>query len=290
MKKLATAIATIALIGTPAFAADMAVKAPPPAPAPVSTWTGFYLGPNAGYGWGSTSGDIVSSDPLTALVLSFGFAPPYASSFHQSGGIVGGQVGYNWQLSQTWVAGFEADIQYAHIEGSSFHTVFDNPANFGTNFPLGVRTERKLDWFGTVRGRLGFLATPSLLIYGTGGLAYGNTRASGSVTLRAPPGGGENIFIHSTGCIAESPAGAFPAANTCYAGSDSRTTVGWTAGAGIEYRLFTNLTAKLEYLHLDLGNQTVTLASTTTPGVFMGYGFNHEQVDIIRAGLNYQFH
>jgi outer membrane immunogenic protein len=106
MKKLATAIATIALIGTPAFAADMAVKAPPPAPAPVSTWTGFYLGPNAGYGWGSTSGDIVSSDPLTALVLSFGFAPPYASSFHQSGGIVGGQVGYNWQLSQTWVAGF----------------------------------------------------------------------------------------------------------------------------------------------------------------------------------------
>jgi outer membrane immunogenic protein len=294
MKKLAIAIAAIALIGTPAFAADMAVKmpvkAPPPPPAPVYSWTGFYVGANGGYGWGSTSGDLVSTDPLTALPLSFGFAPSYASSFHQSGGIVGGQVGYNSQLSQIWVAGVEADIQYAHIAGSSFHTVFQSPAQFGNNFPLDVSTERKLDWFGTIRGRLGVLASPSLLIYGTGGFAYGNTKASGSVTLRGPPGGGENFFLSSTGCIAEIPASTFPASNTCYAGSDSRTTIGWAAGAGIEYHLFNNLTAKLEYLHLDLGNQTVTLASTTTPGVFMGYGFNHEQVNMIRAGLNYQFH
>jgi outer membrane immunogenic protein len=65
VKRLATAIAAIALIGTPAFAADMAVKAPPPPPAPVFSWTGWYVGGNVGYSWGSASNDFAFSQTVT---------------------------------------------------------------------------------------------------------------------------------------------------------------------------------------------------------------------------------
>ena len=286
---LFAALASVATIGITlvASAADMPTKAPmytkAPPPAPAHGWTGFYGGLNGGYGWGSASGDIVSSDPVTSFGLAgaLSFTPPFASSFRQSGGIVGAQAGYNWQLSGNTIAGLETDIQYAHVSGSESHVTYDDASIFGTSFPLIVNARRTLDWFGTIRGRLGFLATPNWLIYGTGGLAYGGTTASGSITLAPPSGVGDilNANCQATG----------PAAVTCYAGSNSRTSVGWTAGAGFEYVIFGNVTAKIEYLHIDLGGQVATLASPTVPGVFIGYGYNHEKVDVLRAGLNYRF-
>jgi outer membrane immunogenic protein len=102
MKKLATAIAAIALIGTPAFAADMAVKAPPPAPAPVYSWTGWYVGGNVGYSWGRANSDLAGSGNLSTFIqtpatTSFAFAD--SNTTHLDGVIGGGQIGYNYQFS-----------------------------------------------------------------------------------------------------------------------------------------------------------------------------------------------
>lgn len=118
MKKLATyLIAAVGLIGTPTFAADMAVKAPPPPPAPVYSWTGFYVGLNAGYGWGEPSynfdGDNGAGREWLFLLNST------SGSFDTSGFVGGGQIGYNWQINQTWVAGLETDINYADVHGSN---------------------------------------------------------------------------------------------------------------------------------------------------------------------------
>jgi outer membrane immunogenic protein len=91
MKRLATAIATIALVGTSAFAADMAVKAPPPAPAPVYSWTGWYGGGNVGYGWGQNQSVDFSDVPGPLVSASVGI--PAAVSFNASGALGGFQLG-----------------------------------------------------------------------------------------------------------------------------------------------------------------------------------------------------
>src|SRR5262245_12833243 len=109
--KLSSAIAAIALIGTPAFAADMAFKAP--SPAPVYNWTGWYVGGNAGASFGNVKTDF--NAPLSATFAVFSLTSNIAGSNreHPSGFIGGGQIGYNWQLSPLWVVGLEADFQGA---------------------------------------------------------------------------------------------------------------------------------------------------------------------------------
>ena len=268
----------------------MPVKAPAPVAAPVYNWGGFYIGINGGYGWGDTSPSIAALDPDSATFLS---GPPtwfspgqFASSFNERGGSVGGQAGYNWQFSRNWVGGLETDIQYAHVQSDSSNVLFLNPSLFGTNFPFTVNNERTLEWFGTVRGRLGYLVTPDLLIYGTGGLAYGKTTASASILNSPAPGGSNSVNLGSFSCAATGPGAA-----ACYAGSGSRTSVGWAAGAGVEAHLIGNFTAKLEYLYVDLGGQTITLISPppSAPGVATTYSFGREAINIVRFGLNYKF-
>ena len=115
MKKLATAIAAIALIGTPAFAADMAVKAPPAAPAPVPTWTGFYGGIQFGGAWSDEAVNYSPNDPAAAAVLSGNAvspSQPAANGYRipQSGPVDGFEAGYNWQAGSNWLVGVEADL------------------------------------------------------------------------------------------------------------------------------------------------------------------------------------
>jgi outer membrane immunogenic protein len=201
MKKLATAITAIALSGTPAFAADMAVKAPrplPPPPAPVYSWTGWYVGGNVGYSWGDARTDIAGtgttiSNPqfLGGLPESFAFAGSNTTALQ--GVIGGGQIGYNYQFSPQWVLGFETDIQASGERGSSTSVdSFSGPLCFAPSPPLPLtcpsfetRTlngtaatayEAKIEWFGTVRGRLGYLVNDQVLLYATGGLAYGQVK------------------------------------------------------------------------------------------------------------------
>jgi outer membrane immunogenic protein len=253
MKRLLGSAALAMMLAAPAMAADMAVKAPlykAPPPPPVLSWTGFYLGANAGYGWGRTSNTADPGDPATAFFLGGGVFTPeqFATSVRQSGVIAGAQAGYNWQLSPNWVGGIEADLQYAHVKGSPVTTLLLAPG-----FPWTNEVERSLQWFGTVRGRLGFLATPNLLLYGTAGLAYGETKASGTIS-NVSAGGILVIAVPPAAFVCIGPA-------ACYAGSSTRTSVGWTAGVGGEYKITGNWSAKLEYLHVELPGQTVTLAS-----------------------------
>jgi outer membrane immunogenic protein len=140
MKKLATAITAIALIGTPAFAADMAVKAPPPpAAAPVPTWTGFYVGGNIGASFGNVKADFgtaatVFDTPANFPTASFPTSFAGRDEVYPGGFIGGGQIGFNWQFSSLWVVGLEADFQGAdEKEHSTLTSNFSGPL-FGNGF------------------------------------------------------------------------------------------------------------------------------------------------------------
>jgi len=256
----------------PAFAADLspAYKAMPmKAVAPVATWTGLYIGGNVGYGWDSGSTGISGSttNPALAPGLAAIFAAgsyPAALSTSAKGVIGGGQIGYNWQMPSQWLIGLEADLQGSGITGSASQTL--TPALLPST-STGVT--KSIDWFGTVRGRVGFLATPEVLLYGTGGLAYGQTKSSFNTTDL------------TNGCVAN--------ATLCANGSSSSVRAGWTAGAGAEAMLGSNWSAKLEYLYVDLGRYSPSFSSSTFPSVVF---FNtsaqfHEQT--VRVGLNYHF-
>jgi outer membrane immunogenic protein len=273
VKKLAlagTGWIAAATLGS-ALAADLtpapAYKAPVTAVAPVATWNGFYIGGNVGYGWdsGNTGLSAVSTDPVLAPALAAILAAgsyPAALSTSAKGVIGGGQAGYNWQISQ-WLFGLEADIQASGIKGSASQTL--SPAFFDMT-STGV--SKSIDWFGTVRGRIGLLPTQQLLLYVTGGLAYGQTKASFNTT--------------------DVPFGCIPNATICANGASSSVRAGWTVGAGAEAMLAPNWSVKAEYLYIDLGNRSLNVPASTVPAiVFTTSTSFHEQ--IARVGLNYHF-
>jgi len=159
---------------------EMPAKAPPYI-APIYNWTGFYLGINGGGGFGGGTG--------------FGA--------NASGGMVGGTLGYNWQAGQG-VFGLETDLDWTNIKGT------------GISGLTGLPVETKNDYLGTVRGRIGY-AWDRVLLYATGGLAYG------SIKTTAP------------------------------FGSASETKAGYTVSGGLEFAVAGPWTAKVEYLYVDLG-------------------------------------
>jgi len=183
--KIVLATSAAVLFSGAAMAADAIVYNEPAPVVSVSgfSWEGAYAGVNAGYGFGKVKGDDFSAKPR-------GFA----------GGV---QAGYNWQFDQI-VAGIEADFQGSTLK-----------KNFTTD--LDVDGKAKVDWFGTVRGRVGADVVERTLAYGTAGLAYGRTKAE--------------------------------VANV----SESKTRAGWVAGAGVEHAFADNVTLKTEYLYTDLG-------------------------------------
>jgi outer membrane immunogenic protein len=282
MKKLLLGATLLALGVAPALAADMPEKARP-APAAVASaynWTGFYAGLNAGYGWGDASSTNAPVDPGSQSFFGFFPSTDFDTSFRQSGAIAGGQIGYNWQFSDRVVAGIETDLQWSDLRGSQLRV--SNVAGLGAS-SFNAVAERRLEWFGTFRGRLGFLATPNLLLYGTGGLAYGEARSSGNIVLAS--GGGFTITTSGP------TFSCFTLAPNCYAGNDRQTSIGWSAGAGGELRLGNNWSVKLEYLHIDLPSTSVRFISPppSDPGVSTIYRFNHQAYDFVRAGFNYAF-
>ncbi len=226
----------------PAFAADMPLKAVKAPVAPAYDWTGIYGGVNIGYG--------VGHDPA---YLSEGIFVASEAVGIQPAGVVGGfQAGYNWQFAPHWVTGIEADIQATGQKS--------NDCLMRCVLGLGETFEQKLPWFGTVRGRLGWASGP-LLIYGTGGLAYGREQTKATVIDGA------------VGVI----------------DSVSQTRTGWAAGFGVEAALGPalggNWTVKAEYLHIDLGSRTDSF--NLTPFI----GFTNTQYfrdDVFRIGLNYR--
>src|ERR1700733_7426905 len=281
--------AALALIsGSAAFAADL----PPPAPvypapvykAPLAAraynWTGFYVGANAGYGWGRADNDIdyasgtafpgvAGADPFPAFA--------HSDSLKLNGPNGGGQLGYNWQFAPTWVAGIEADFQANRGRNSNqFSDSFtlsdhsDNPTILSGS--TVTNHDANISWFGTVRGRLGYTWN-NVMLYGTGGLAYGKVgvSATSASTINGVTLGVANSAF--TGSAATSFAA-------------SSTNVGWTAGAGIEGAIAGNWTWKAEYLHLDLGSVSLTGKAPTGVAFTTRSSFTDE---IVRVGINYRF-
>jgi outer membrane immunogenic protein len=209
-----------ALTGT-AAAADLPPRMAPapyykaPAEVQVYNWTGFYIGINGGGGFGRSQWDSTGS-------------------FNTSGGLVGGTVGYNYQIGQA-VIGVEGDIDWADINGTT-----------NTACPFGCKTTD--NWLSTVRGRLGY-AADRFMPFITGGAAFGDIRAS-------TPG---------------------------FAGA-SNTEAGWTVGAGLEFAIAGNWTAKAEYLYVNLGkfNCGISCGALATDNVSF-------TTNIVRAGVNYRF-
>jgi outer membrane immunogenic protein len=247
-----TALAATALVTTlfgAANAADLGpliTKAPPPLPV-YYNWTGFYLGANLGGSWGRQSEEVfVDGLPIAAV------------SEHPNGLIGGGQIGYNWQFYNSglwgngWVVGIEADIQ-----GSGQRATDDFA--FPVSSVSGEFTD-KLDWFGTVRGRVG-VAFDRVLPYVTAGWAYGDRKLNGTVT---------------------DPAG------TASFSTSSTLTDGWTVGGGVEWAFWDHWTAKFEYLYMDLGNNNNNnnFGLLRTP---VSITTSHFTDNIARVGLNYKF-
>src|SRR5262249_26536258 len=151
-------VAFATLIATPVLAADMAAKAPPPAPAPSYNWTGFYVGFHAGYAWDSVAHAFTGGGGLGATCV-----PP--ATFGINGGLIGIRAGYNWQPDRHWLAGVESDFNWTAMGGTGASNFF-----IGGKPPAAstFQANENIDWFGTVRGRLGWLATDNFLLYGTG--------------------------------------------------------------------------------------------------------------------------
>jgi outer membrane immunogenic protein len=284
-----------------AFAADIAVKAPLPAPVPVYNWTGWYVGVNAGASFGRAKTDFNVDSFTAAGTVSHVNLPGFAGSDteHPSGFMGGGQIGYNWQYSPLIVVGLEADFQGALERDTNnlsnpFSGTFPLISNT-TGLPVGSVTgtgtvvtnySTQIDWFGTVRGRIGYVwgTNGDVLTYVTGGLAYGEVKINGTNI--------SSVSLNGT-----------PATSITQVIGHSQVNTGWVVGYGTEGRIdfwgSRNWTWKIEGLYMDLG----TLDATgVTSGVSIG-GFGvttatggqvnaHSRFTdgILRAGLNYQFH
>jgi len=244
--------------------ADMPMKAAP-IPVPYYSWTGFYLGGNIGYGVGIDRTQSSNSFP-GAVNASAG-----DTVVTPAGAIGGVQLGYNWQGRSNGLVGFEADFQGSDQKATSCtHSCINVPGTGPGTGPNSLTVAHNLDYFGTLRGRVGFVDRGNLF-YVTGGGAYGHINQA--LDLRA------------------SGAGARFEAS----GSASENKFGWVVGAGIESSLGGNWTAKAEYLYMDLGSTTSTLtgvlpaavAQVTSPFAFTATSRLHD--NIVRAGVNYRF-
>jgi outer membrane immunogenic protein len=271
--------ASTALIATPAMAADLAVKAPLP-PAPVASWAGFYVGLNAGYVSTRNTVDTATTPmpdfPLGVVPgVTEGLAALAAGSISlgNRGSFIGGaQIGYNWQFGG-FLAGIETDIQ-GLAQSSTDLQVTTTAVVVGVPITSNQTANMRTRYLGTVRGRVGFLATPALLIYGTGGLAYGGVEGRFSLLQT-----GTNGFVGVGG------------------GNLSTAHAGWTGGAGLEWMFAPNATARFEYLHYDLGTPTFDGAATGMPkstffasAVYLTTSSSaHVSGDLVRLGVNYKF-
>ena len=256
-----------------AQAADLPTRKEAPAPVfvpPPFTWTGFYIGGNAGGVWGS-GGNASSTVYANGFPWLYNVWPGGGNNNNNSGFIGGGQAGYNWQ-SGAFVFGVETDFDGTSLSRSrSFiGPTFLNPIGLGNDF-LSANGKISLDWLGSTRARVGFVATPDnrLMFYGTGGVAYG--------------GGSAHLNVYD-------------AANGWYwsSNSGSQTRTGWTIGGGVEYAWTNNIILGAEYLYYDLGSKHLnTYPNVAASNWFGGYVYSSTKINldgsVIRARISYKF-
>jgi outer membrane immunogenic protein len=247
----------------------MPVKAPiVPAPliVPVS-WTGWYIGLNAG--WVGSNKDTITNTGTDTGAGGLGSALgvgliPTSVGLNEDGFIGGAQVGFNWQVNN-WVFGLEGDFDGTSAKADS--TV--GPITVGASAPVTTTYSRELTWLATVRGRVGFTATPSLLLFATGGLAVGEVKIG-------------NSFI----CPTCAPP-ASTQASTSNTSTDTK--AGWTVGGGIEWMFAPHWSLKAEYLYVDLGTHDSTITYTYGANTSTMTSSVKEQFSVARAGVNFHF-
>jgi outer membrane immunogenic protein len=296
VKRFLLAGFAFAALAAPAAAADMPVKALPPAP--IDIWTGGYVGANVGYSWGRdqidssgspgtctqagggcASGAADAVSPVMAQLLTF------QTNVSRNGVIYGGQAGHNWlvhNIAWTWdgVLGVEVDFQGI---SDSHNTTFASAAGI-PGFPANSISQsgsfsEKIDTFGTVRGRAGLLWGPNTLVYATAGLAFASVQATGSFNqfINGPVGGGTAPYFG--------------------AGQINTERFGPVVGGGIEWKWTANWSVKAEYLYADLGNVVVNTNALIAPQTATGLSFGtatalttvHLHENVARVGINYRF-
>lgn len=226
---------------------------------PVLSWTGFYVGAHAGVTYGGVTGPSRSYSGANAVVVQGpGFNAPAVQALSDSNGYQWGvQAGFNYQFLPSFVVGIEGDVSSANRSRDASKT------STGASF-WGHYTSEDMSFFGTVRGRVGYLLSPQLLIFATGGLAIAKVETLDNVGFEA--GGVTRTQARS---------------NSLKTGS--------VFGAGVEYAINKNWSVKGEYLSYNLGSST-----TSNPGFGPGFPvsyvtrFKHTG-QIARAGLNYKF-
>ena len=289
---LASSAAALAI--SSASAADLPRRTMAPAPyvaaVPVFTWTGFYVGVNAGYGWSNTEvddrirldrGRVFPDSPAGDIV--------FRGNGGDAEGFAGGaQMGYNWQFTpgNGFVVGVEADIQGIDLDRDTSNTSFTFVNSDGgvldrDDFLPLRRSAASLDYFGTVRARLGY-AWDRFLVYGTGGFAYGGGERNGGCPQ----------FVN----------GNFTG-NFCNDGDVSRT--GYAVGGGFEWALpvsavnffgSTAVTFGVEGLYVNLGNDggdtDIVGFNARNGNVIRIDGRNLDrdtEFGVVRAKLNWKF-
>ncbi|MCJ2124760.1 outer membrane protein [Methylobacterium sp. J-077] len=294
MKKLLASLAAFTAFTAAASAADLPRRAPPPVftPVPVFTWTGFYFGINGGYGFDASSNGGTRGFTQTAgspAVLTAGGLVPYQALAPNGSTLIynknnregfsgGGQIGYNYQFTpgSGVVIGFEADAQYIDFGGRPRYA---NTGVLNPTFAPVNGTLNTLDFFGTVRGRLGY-AFDKTLVYATGGFAYATGTDDGTKGL----------------------------AFQNFAGKRDDFKTGYAVGGGAEFALPTDsflnffrssaVTFKIEGLYVSLDRNRTNLplvgGAITSAGVLPVYstatnGRNTNDFAVVRAGLNYKF-
>jgi outer membrane immunogenic protein len=271
MKKLLISALAFAALIAPAMAADMAApyyKAP--LPMPLYSWTGFYIGANLGWKGIETNMTAAPADGPTlafnAACIAAGACPQNFGSSTGSGIIGGGQIGYNWQI-QNWVVGLETDFQGTSAKASN--TIGTQVGGFVPFTGTEQTSEKTL---GTVRARAGWLFTPMVLVYATGGWAYGDVDRTWASSFAAP-------------------------AFSSWGGTASSTLSGWTLGGGVEWALGNGFSLSAEYLYVRLSGGssflTTNQGGACAPGGVLLCTFNVQGADltdnIVRAKVNYKF-
>ncbi len=298
-------------------------------PARATQWTGFYAGVNVGYGWSATTAAPATPFPVsdrfyalasTGCPIANGPCAPNGlygvtalansgvSNVDQNGVIGGAQIGYNWQWGPRVLFGLEADIQGADIYGSGRHLgvgsdfyTDQQPVTLARTAAGNTEIRGGINWMGGLRGRLGYLISPTWLLYGAGGLAFGGVHASTT----------QNFTMEQTWIPVQpsAPSGGYPGlpGTTVYPtfpgfGQYSSTRVGWAAGGGMEWMAMPNWSVKVEALYYDLGSASFASspAAALDPvgywgaaGAILASNALRTKVAydgvIARVGLNYHF-
>jgi outer membrane immunogenic protein len=273
MKMRLTLAATMvaAMFSASAMAADMRLKAPPPA-APALLWNSCYVGVNAGW-VGSRSEITLTSDPFfwggPNIIDSFG-----SNTLTTSGGTAGAEWGCNWQFGAA-VFGYEGDLEWTDIN-ATFDTFFPGCDDCGVNAygggnfvaPRTFHESVSSRWLSTSRFRAGWASGPWLL-FATGGIAVAKISVNDQVV------GFDNGF------------GAPPTFWNVLNRTDTK--VGWTVGGGFEWLIFGNWSVKAEYLYIDLGRMTDVSCVSDSPGCGLIRHDHTLREQIARVGLNYFF-